>query len=536
MLTDLSGMTTTTNSLLEESACKLRNAFQDSLRDYFGVYDFGFYIQTENMGGESEIDDIFQEMESRITHPYYLIFGRKSSPDGIFTKLFVKFNFPVGVGIYHCIYEEDLQSYKEYLPAFLAEKFNQLNNDPSQADFAINSIIIEFENFVIKKNECCAPGFTNSCNLLLSAEEIEKTLLNDGFLRIIDKVNSATTINNTEKTYLHEFAAISTSSMNLNQKLNEFLLSVNNVFLNSYAELHIVNPSNYASKKAEINSLFGSDNFLRMAILALEISPNKFQLLIKWRFAEFKGEKKSIWLIGLPGHGITLSNAKTELAKYLKLINCNSNVSIKTLNVTDVNKINVTEFNKEDKLIFISPEYQTALLLFRNNTILCPMRSEFFDGSLFGQMEIETGKNKSSTLSVEIADPKLPTMVGVIKSSIIPEYKTNYNAESNEDLVGWLSIHIIGHHAMGEHDDFFGTVHENLDCDLNYWMASGKYIHWILSNYVNEYGQLRFSTLKKFCDIKYWQTQTYAGGPLLDQKSMDKFKGINELVCSSLGQ
>lgn len=37
-------------------------------------------------------------------------------------------------------------------------------------------------------------------------------------------------------------------------------------------------------------------------------------------------------------------------------------------------------------------------------------------------------------------------------------------------------------------------------------------------------------------NIKYWQSQTYLEGPLLKQKEFNKFKGINEQVCSSLGQ
>ncbi len=182
MLTDLSGMTSNANSLLEEASCALADSFPgEAFRDSFGVYDFGFYLQTENMGGQANIDAIFDEMESRVSHPFYMIFGRKSDPNGIYTQLFVRFKFPAGIEPFECLVEDDLANYKLFLPAFLNEQYAILQNTPDNASLAIKETINKFTEFVMEKRECCVTGFINSCDNCMTADQIISILNSKGF-------------------------------------------------------------------------------------------------------------------------------------------------------------------------------------------------------------------------------------------------------------------------------------------------------------------------------------------------------------------
>ena len=80
---------------LEAAACDLIRSLPSEFQNQFRVYDFGFYRLNEYM--EEGVDKIWQEMIRQVEQmtPYYLIFGKESSTQGIYSTIRVAVKLPL---------------------------------------------------------------------------------------------------------------------------------------------------------------------------------------------------------------------------------------------------------------------------------------------------------------------------------------------------------------------------------------------------------------------------------------------------------
>ena len=82
-------------SISEAAACDLIRSLPSEFQNQFRVYDFGFYRLNEYM--EEGVDKIWQEMIRQVEQmtPYYLIFGKESSTQGIYSTIRVAVKLPL---------------------------------------------------------------------------------------------------------------------------------------------------------------------------------------------------------------------------------------------------------------------------------------------------------------------------------------------------------------------------------------------------------------------------------------------------------
>ncbi len=85
-LTDASGVNTDTyQPILESAACSLRAVFPTEFQQSFKVYDVGFYLHHTVTTGYPQIFEIIKN-DVAAQSPYYLLFGKQTDRNGIYTK------------------------------------------------------------------------------------------------------------------------------------------------------------------------------------------------------------------------------------------------------------------------------------------------------------------------------------------------------------------------------------------------------------------------------------------------------------------
>jgi hypothetical protein len=95
LIADFSGVDNAAHlSELESAACALRDSMPLSLKNKIKVFDFGFYALSENLKGGNP--PIFQQAIDRAKEEseFYIIFGKESNSDGIYTKFWFDMKLP----------------------------------------------------------------------------------------------------------------------------------------------------------------------------------------------------------------------------------------------------------------------------------------------------------------------------------------------------------------------------------------------------------------------------------------------------------
>lgn len=125
---------------LDAKACELVAAFPDSsYADSFKVYSFGFYVNLDYYDGYS-YPQAFQDLQEKVAalSPYYLLIGRQSDRNGVFTKFWFDLKLPDS-WLSQCFE----QSYISMLRTSIIFNFRQIDYSKNPFEYA------EFE-----KNVC----------------------------------------------------------------------------------------------------------------------------------------------------------------------------------------------------------------------------------------------------------------------------------------------------------------------------------------------------------------------------------------------
>lgn len=139
-------------SELEAAACELIQSFPAEFQDSFKVYSFGFYSQHEFM--ELDFNEVWGKVISEIQSPYYLVFGKQSDQNGIYTKFWVRLKLPT-TNEFSCF---DFDFYKkiEFKVAQKTKSIYALNQNKFNtfSDAEIEGIE-ELKEWILKIIECC---------------------------------------------------------------------------------------------------------------------------------------------------------------------------------------------------------------------------------------------------------------------------------------------------------------------------------------------------------------------------------------------
>jgi len=101
-LTDASGVNTDTyQPMLEAAACSLRAVFPSEFQQSFKVYDVGFYLHNTVTSGYPQIFEM-AKTDVAAQSPYYLLFGKQTDKNGVYTKFWVDLKLP-NTGKFGCI-------------------------------------------------------------------------------------------------------------------------------------------------------------------------------------------------------------------------------------------------------------------------------------------------------------------------------------------------------------------------------------------------------------------------------------------------
>lgn len=103
VLAELSGVDISSyQSSLQAKACQLRDSIPVEFRNDFKVLDFGFYSQSEHTtGGFKAVWDNKVVPQANMESKYYILFGKQTDQNGIYTKFWVEVKLPES-GIFEC--------------------------------------------------------------------------------------------------------------------------------------------------------------------------------------------------------------------------------------------------------------------------------------------------------------------------------------------------------------------------------------------------------------------------------------------------
>jgi len=170
---------------LEDAATALRMALDSICRPDFAVYDLGFYAHHSKMTGGIP-DIITNAIANRITHPYYLLFGREMDDQGDLKRVWVEVELP-DTGEFECI---DLIapgfkiSILKKIKFIIQSTHEKLDNTPPNnyisSEIAAIDTLRYFVNNIIS---CCNSNFSSSGGcitcLFTGLEVVEYLEIND---------------------------------------------------------------------------------------------------------------------------------------------------------------------------------------------------------------------------------------------------------------------------------------------------------------------------------------------------------------------
>ncbi|MEY3241258.1 MAG: hypothetical protein RIR11_2696 [Bacteroidota bacterium] len=155
-LFDASGIEPTQYQLtaLETAACRLRDSLPTAFQNSFKVYDFGFYLQNENMvGGYPEM---FQTAITQVEtqSQYYLLFGKQTDKTGIYTKFWYALKMPT-TAQFSCMIDLQREVYKKRVETKTNKKYAENQNAYFKYHEAEISGIEELIKIINEIKDCC---------------------------------------------------------------------------------------------------------------------------------------------------------------------------------------------------------------------------------------------------------------------------------------------------------------------------------------------------------------------------------------------
>jgi hypothetical protein len=109
-------------SELEQAACRLIDSLPAAYQDSFKVFSGGFYLHQEHTGGG--FPDAFQRLidAAAAQSTYYLLFGKQTDKDGMYTKFWVALKLPNSFQ-FSCMTALQREVYKKRVEVKTSEKY-----------------------------------------------------------------------------------------------------------------------------------------------------------------------------------------------------------------------------------------------------------------------------------------------------------------------------------------------------------------------------------------------------------------------------
>jgi hypothetical protein len=223
-LSDMSGYNTDAyQTNLSSVADDLINSLPVDIKNKFKVYDFGFYIITENFEGgyRKELDKIINKITQQ--SPYYLIFGKETTREGLYKNMYVELNLPQE-GSFSCLSDVNKKTYKTKISNIVKKSFKGYDTyhlAEIEGMKALKTIFNEIK-------QCCILGNTqcNTCN----SEIIKDYLKENSFANTT--ITTGMVVNNTINTsnikdYFNKKIVINGNTARISETLNSFVNQLN---------------------------------------------------------------------------------------------------------------------------------------------------------------------------------------------------------------------------------------------------------------------------------------------------------------------
>ncbi len=177
---------------LNAAALSLREALPQEFQSDFGVYDLGFYHHhTAYEGGIPDV--ITKAIANRVTHPYYLLFGRELDNEGKLKKVWVEMELPEG-GYFSCVETSTFNFTNSIILKLTVQIGNPVQLSNQMLYSGIIRAISTFEELLYELSICCDLGFRSlsSCNFCIFTEQefysiLELTEFNFHPIQILSK-------------------------------------------------------------------------------------------------------------------------------------------------------------------------------------------------------------------------------------------------------------------------------------------------------------------------------------------------------------
>ncbi|MBK8245317.1 MAG: hypothetical protein IPK88_17965 [Saprospiraceae bacterium] len=521
-LGDYSGATPQSTSFFEADACDLRSVFPDIAK--FAVYDFGFYTETEPMAGSEGYESFLTVAKSQIHHDYYLLFARINTPSGLNQRIIVEFKFPFEETAFNCLIEDDIKNFRLYLTAYCNDQLNKSGS----ADLAIQNTIIKYKKFIEDKKECCVTGLTFSCSSALTDEELEKVYNDLGYYNIVGSIsnvisnqtNIGTTFSSDVSCSINNYNCLEVL-LNVHNELNKYVSTVIHFNVNNLAGTTISNSNN-------------NNAILNIHGVIQKMNNNTYKGFINVKSEPGKGPGHKLWFVKLPNVTLSDDMLKADVKNHFKTL-CGSAPTIEVIDgdSNPASKLNTTNYSNTDHIIVIGETASNILNFLKKNQTLCS-----FDCSgcgiaddLGNQVLIERfNKTRSSktggflrALSVEISEglcSHINIVDGFINYSQLPSHMIDFKTNSKTDLIGYLSVHVMGHNSIiGTHQDHFYP---------NHFMADGEGIKHFMSR-----TELKNTTN---CPKCFKLTDLYNFNNYTGVKELTVFDALKEKLCAVIGE
>lgn len=141
-------------TMLDTTACKIRDLLPTDYQDQFAVYDFGFYVFHEVY--ENGYPRAFALMQDQVEAqtPYYLLIGKESDHTGVFKKFWIDLKLPLDAGI-DCLTPQIETTAKSLVSIAVENKYAQYDNSYSFFAEAEVAGMEEMESYLDWLINCC---------------------------------------------------------------------------------------------------------------------------------------------------------------------------------------------------------------------------------------------------------------------------------------------------------------------------------------------------------------------------------------------
>ncbi|MBK6931957.1 MAG: hypothetical protein IPH12_14275 [Saprospirales bacterium] len=191
-LNDAAGLDPAQSQLdaIENASCVLIDSFPEAFQDSFKVFDFGFYLHDGYaIGGYPEDFQIAIAQAAAISK-YYLLFGKQTDKNGIYTKFWIALNLPKSAQ-FSCMSDLEREVFSRRVLDKTEEKYAELEASAFSYHEAEIAGIDELKQIIFEIKQCCIAG---NKNRMLGCSGCSDELVNSYFeladFRTIDIINA----------------------------------------------------------------------------------------------------------------------------------------------------------------------------------------------------------------------------------------------------------------------------------------------------------------------------------------------------------